>query len=113
MNWNRGLFRLWIVLSVVWLALAGTGAAIIWTNDTPARSFAAAVLRYDTDCHRADGSKPGPWCDVPPVRGAAPMPDGLYAGMLAGPPLLLLILGWLCLWTARGFRESRASHDTM
>jgi hypothetical protein len=30
--WRRGLFRLWVVISVLWLVVAGTFATVDWRN---------------------------------------------------------------------------------
>lgn len=39
MNWQRGLFRLWLVLSVTWLIVGGGLSLVIWKTDASAREF--------------------------------------------------------------------------
>lgn len=47
MNWERGLFRLWIVLAVVWVIITATlGSQCFITEDCAAGADAAVVAAY-------------------------------------------------------------------
>jgi hypothetical protein len=80
MNWARGLFRLWLVASVLWI-------------------FAWIVLGWSTlGCFLLH---PGPWCDYDDSRNLI----GLAAIGL-GTPVFLFFLGWALLWAFRGFHRA-------
>ena len=90
MNWKRGLFRLWVVISLLWL-LAATGIAL----------EIAAEMRPDT-------SAKSEWDELDPpkymkVWHFPPWP--VVIGVVA-VPFLLLGLGSTAYWVARGFTRS-------
>jgi hypothetical protein len=80
MNVRRGLFRLWIVLAVLWIG------------------FMLATGNYD--CFY--GSK-GPWCDYWTAETYIKKVAGVF-----GPPLAILILGWVGFWVASGFKADKS-----
>ena len=113
-NWARGSFRVWLILSIAWLAMV-CAAGQIWQ---PIRGL-------------VDLYTPAPWSDDPIISTPAPrdlladapqpwvkyqmQQDALKAanwrwlatisGFGVAPPLVLLLLGLSALWAARGFRN--------
>lgn len=102
MNWSKGLLRLWLVLSCVWVCVAGVAATIIWNNNAPARESAAHWARHEAECGTAGTPKSGP-CSLPARDRLYPIPNAVYLAVVVVPPLALLVFGWLALWVARGF----------
>jgi hypothetical protein len=99
MNWTRGLFRLWLVLSVLWI---GGVAAMTW-QALPAGTFIDAnppPPGYEIEKPRAD-LPVAPWIEAgrAEVRAAA-----LVAFI---PPGFFLLLGAALIWAGRGFRAER------
>ena len=91
----RGLLRLWLVLSVLWIA--GVGIHAWW-----------AIPLYEN---------PISWGAIPvePLSDAPPLPDApwiieqraaiRFAILLAlVPPAFVLALGWALAWALKGFR---------
>jgi hypothetical protein len=93
MNLRRGLFRLWLMLSGVWLTYS------IW--------------QYLTKCTMDD--KGLVWCKVQmPLLIGYNIPgltdlENIAAGIL-GPPVGMMILGLISLWVAKGFAEPSKSN---
>jgi len=74
MNWRRGVLRLWIVASIIWIG------AVTWT----------AYTRYGDS--KSEATRHGMFDDLIPLRGWIEM----YAPVALGPPAgtaLALILG--------------------
>lgn len=104
MSWARGLFRLWIVLSVVWIGGAGIASAMMWNEAQFARS---QWEKHQKECGTEQNPKPGPWCDFRPVVSRPdPNANWFYVGLPVVPPILLFALGWTTLWVVRGFRTT-------
>lgn len=81
MNWRRGMLRLWIVASFIWIG------AVTWS----------AYTRYDDS--KSAATRRGMFDDLIPLRGWIE----IYAPMALGPPAgagLALIFGG---WIAAGF----------
>jgi hypothetical protein len=82
MNLRRGLFRLWIIVAVLWVA-AATWA--LWD-----RFF-------------------DPWVDFPaavPSDQETLEYQRLYAlALIVVPPIALFVVSLVCFWVARGFRQ--------
>ena len=83
MSWKAGFWRLWIALSIFWIALT------IWRSD-PACPLGYIGIPIET----------GPWCDY---RDAAFYWD-LARGALSPPALGGLVIATLS-WVASGFRQ--------
>ena len=83
-TWQRGFFRLWIGLSVV-LAVLWV-AAVVW------------AYRRDESMQTMAECSDNPYCWL------------LWPMVLAGPPLVFLVIGlaagWLVRWVATGFHRS-------
>lgn len=79
MNWTRGLFRLWIALSAVWIAFMS------WVKHSETSRIPDPPPGFRIDGGLRD---PAFWLDI------------------ATPPLVVGILLLVALWIARGFRRS-------
>ncbi len=116
MNWPRGLFRLWLVLTVLWIA------AMAWTErdrlcwaaapaDRRLHSSAVAgplvLARLDetlveetyrslVDCMPPKGRSAAWWRSREPVL-----------LVMVGPPIGAFLIGCALLWVGRGFRLTR------
>jgi hypothetical protein len=95
MNWKRGLFRAWLVSSALWSAL---WVLLNWSG--------IAASRSDLACLVSNGSS-GPWCAYR-LQGdiaVGGLEDWHFWVGLVVPPFALLLLGYILLWIARGFRR--------
>lgn len=89
MNWNRGLFRAWLVISVLWLSYSGWlwysacgwGGGVLWCPVGGGRPFVAVEYTYPFEAWR-------------------------MCKEVLTFPLLLLVGGFIALWIARGFRAT-------
>jgi hypothetical protein len=108
LNWKAGLFRLWLIASVCWIAYASWS-----TYESVVIPREAATARYD-DCVAAEKDKPNgsSWNCVDGVLepGAAEPSEALsylrHAGFIFGPPALALGLWYATLWVSAGFRQT-------
>lgn len=115
MNWARGLFRLWLVLSVLWIGATAwlERDRLCWVAPAERRVQAAVtsgpfVLAkldetifediYTTvvDCLPRQDRANAWWRARQPVL-----------LIVLGPPIGAFFLGCLLLWVGRGFRQSR------
>ena len=83
MNLRRGLVRLWLIASAIWVAFW------LWRADIP------CMLG-----HTSAGERP--WCTDP-----LDYPETVLANdamLVIGVPLLIGFLGMALIWIARGFR---------
>jgi len=109
MNWRRGLFRFWLVVSLIWIGLVGW---YTYETDIAQRQWAAKAaecaqhrsknsgLGNPFDCY--DGNVRGMFADLIPLeqilmRGAV---------VAVGPPLAVLFAGLIGGWVLAGFRRS-------
>jgi hypothetical protein len=81
-NWPRVLLRIWIVVTIGWLGLAGYDFFMRWPEyyrffRTPDNLLIGAMV---------------------------PMHLTESLGFALVPPIVLLVIGWLVLWSVRGFR---------
>jgi hypothetical protein len=86
MNWTRGLFRLWIVGTVLWVAYIGMTVALpAWR---------------EAHCDPSDD----PFCGLGPKS----QHDGVWdlANTALDPPLVVLAIGSVMVWAFRGFRKA-------
>jgi hypothetical protein len=127
-NWGRGLFRLWLVSSALWIA--GLSAVFITDqhlfeanktfdvegrfkekyevvappNATETEVVAFAQRNQRTDCSE---SKNGPWCDFP-VKLQMPRkaidPTMIYVALTV--PMGALLIGGGLYWALSGFRRT-------
>jgi hypothetical protein len=105
MKWQRGLFRLWLVLSVCWIVAVG---AFTWAT-LPADEEVAGWARDDSKAlpPLPPGSKPqfDPSLPYVIVRSAERVERIKSAAVLAlAPPSIILVLGAAFSWAIQGFR---------
>jgi hypothetical protein len=87
MNWNRGLFRAWLFISLLWMACVAGVAAVNWYNDPwrpirEVRAPAGALPSFDA---MPDESQH----EIPPFvlpSDVATKPTGTVADMLRAAP---------------------------
>lgn len=112
MNWKRGLFRLWLVASCVWLVaglfLTWDGLTAVYRPTSQAQydCLAQSLRGREYDCLLKHSSPERPdWAER----------ERAAIKLLAPPvvaPIVLLVLFWLCrlalrlvIWIWRGFRQ--------
>ena len=133
MNWRQGIFRIWLVLTLLWVVgLSG----IVWSSipdvlpSLPTQPT-AEELRFDSgemtlqEKIEAAENRRKLERKIEEVRRKlkrpAPAPldrplsakwdvfwDSLFAGVwriLVVPPVVVFVGGWLVLWALRGFRQ--------
>jgi hypothetical protein len=108
MNWWRGISRLWLVASIVWLMFVGwhaklpTAISAIWTHAPTSEEVASAQLAAQQHPHK------GGWIDLvptPPMTRDVAWSTIRAVGLRGiGEPLAVAALGFALLWTWRGFR---------
>ena len=101
MNWRSGLFRLWLVLSVLWVLVVGyikwadTGTVYATTKTgEPVFAVPTEFLQlFDVSTPGSEEWRPH-W------------PRRVFAmGVIVAPPFALLALGHILGWIGRGFRS--------
>jgi hypothetical protein len=99
----RGLFRLWLVSSVLWVCIVG---GLTWW-----RLPTQEVIIWDPfDPPKGSGFDPDKWLREKDKEEAERVAQErrtalTFAGGLAfAPPAFLLVLGWALVWAVRGFR---------
>jgi hypothetical protein len=83
MNLQRGLFRLWLLLSVLWVGF------MVWVHEPP-----CLFGKYSRNPYCAFSS---------PVNPASEYLS--FAAGALGPPIAILLLGYSLLWVLKGFRR--------
>src|SRR5262249_16657273 len=114
MRITRGLFRLWVVASILWIASVGV---ITWQT-WPVDDWTITKPPFDPDAYLAgkpqfDPSKP--FSDGKHTYAnskefvEAERRDALMKGAAIGitPPVGVLLLGMSLLWVVRGFRSEQ------
>lgn len=128
MNWGRGLFRLWVIFSALWIAVLSTifvvDQHLLEKNATyevegrfkekyevvaPQNASLEQVVAFAQQNQRTDCSenKRGPWCDFP-VKLQMPRkaidPTMIYAALCI--PAGTLLIGAALYWALSGFRRT-------
>jgi hypothetical protein len=85
MNLRRGLLRLWVVCSIVWIAFVGINAIRYWS---PSWALSDSPLRVARDVARGWESSIRP-----------------HLEWAFGPPVIVLIIGTGLWWAVAGFRK--------
>jgi hypothetical protein len=111
MNWRKGLWRLWLALSLCWIVWAGVSA---WQQEQIRQSRDRA-LQFCFSKQEAGGGNIidcfGDETIFPP--GAPPLVNiatafGKYAAYALLPPLIVLVPGLLGAWVVSGFARKGA-----
>lgn len=101
----RGLFRLWVVVSACWLIVSAT---LTWEMllEAPSLPKVAGNRGYKIEEARRQGYSDKEIADYLGVDLRPNWKRRLTAvGVIIGPPIVVLALGFGLLWAARGFRE--------
>jgi hypothetical protein len=133
MNWKSGLFRVWLVVSVGWIALCAVAiqsrvAPRILTSCVESACFSARtanhVLGNPFDCFDDRQNAANPYLDMLPDRGQRPLQscrnfDDVLFGLrihwqelaeliifAISLPLGLLVFWWIGVWITAGFRRT-------
>ncbi len=109
MNWRQGLFRLWLLFTVVWVLGVGAVATYEVYSD-PWRPIRKQVTACQTPAKR------GSWCDYQPKPGSGELSDAQVFGLYEPPisitktlilafsiPAALLIAALAIRWVVSGF----------
>lgn len=109
MNWKRGLFRVWLVLSIVWV-VGATAWCInfastprdVWRDPTPQEieicvAMAEAQGLRGTRCDDRFSERKLPPLNAPNLTG--------YAFAIFIPPLGVWVVALITAWIGRGFRR--------
>jgi hypothetical protein len=127
-NWGRGLFRLWVIFSALWIAVLSAifikdghlleanktydiegrfkekYEVVAPPNASPEEVVAFAKQNQRTDCSE---NKSGPWCDYPAkfqMPRKALDPTMIYVAF--GIPAGALLIGGGFFWALLGFRRT-------
>jgi len=93
MNWRRGLFRLWVIVSVAWVAVA---YILIDPIQAPNQAKIAEAMRQNYSPDQITAYLSG-------LRRDRLIDFGALAMV---PPTLILIAGAIGFWVVVGFRSS-------
>ena len=128
MNWGRGLFRLWLILSAFWIAICAAiiifDGHLLEANKTydiegrfkekyevvaPPSATETEVVAFAQQNQRADCAegKTGPWCNYPlklQMPSKAINPIAIYIAL--GVPAGTLVIGGALYWALLGFRRT-------
>ena len=99
----RGLFRLWLILSVLWIGGVGY---VTWQTVPSADSSAVGMEaeRLDTEM-KTQNIEIAPWEKYKRAHEALVYEHLWYASVFAiAPPAFVLALGSALVWAFRGFR---------
>src|ERR1700720_3811923 len=99
---KRGLFRLWIALSVLWIC--GVAVTTDWGRLTNSGECAKCQSQEQCfDALKAAGKNPFGAYDPQDIAGWDEVE--VRAGFALIPPVFLLALGAASVWVVRGFRQ--------
>jgi hypothetical protein len=101
MNWSRGLFRAWVLLSVVWVGIVLVAtwlllpqeATVLLPHSNPNDPLADIVTDRWTTVNLTA------WEGIMAIHPAAVAASALM------PPTVFWAIGWVDLWIGRGFRR--------
>ena len=111
MRITRGLFRLWVVASVLWMLFVGVMTWQTWpvvlkaSSETVVLENGHAKPPFDPTRPFTDAATGQTWPDAWTLF-KAQRPDAVVKGasIAIAPPLVVFILGMALLWVVRGFR---------
>ena len=98
MLWRRGLFRLWVVISVLWLIVAGAFATMDWRNHQM-----PIEPQY---CKEIEPPERVANCEKSQAEGRVEVASRrqITVAVVFAPPLVTLVLGLALWWVEIGFR---------
>src|SRR5438034_4218291 len=102
MNWRRGLLRLWLVLSLCWIAGVGLYA---WKQETWILSSSQEFVFEGTPDSARDQQNESV---EKIINSLSAETAKRYAAYLLVPPLATLVLGLLSAWIASSFERKGA-----
>src|SRR5262245_23305680 len=125
MNWRKGFFRLWCMLSLCWVVSTG---AIVWNIEKKsAERLEAHMSCVKEEREKLSGKDPDSVFDICAARSGITLKDTAfdrltvrdtiksyfkeYGGLTLLPPLVTLILGLLVAWVASGFKGAKQPSD--
>jgi len=96
-TWGRGLFRAWLLVTVLWIGFAG------WIEISTAPPFdpSKPYNIIEPNGTERDGII-DPFAKPPPPKSMLST-----AGVFVGPPVIVLIFGLALWWVIRGFRPTQ------
>lgn len=103
-RWQHGFFRLWLAISLLWVV----GVSAVAFSDTGIPSLTKSctmLLEFTLD---STGAKLGP-SDVAKCEGVWRENRMKLGASAFGPPVGLLIFGFVFGWIAQGFRNPHKS----
>jgi hypothetical protein len=131
MNWSRGLLRVWITLTILWLIVCGIVLIVEWPHPLDPHQV---QMMQEADCEvrrqirllkdimkgnvanlgeRTSEEAQCLLADEPRQLAEQRYSDKVrwhvisFASGAAIPPAVLFLLGWAGLWAARGFTQQR------
>jgi hypothetical protein len=113
LRFARGLFRLWLILSVLWIGGVGvvTWWTFPWTPEWAIIECERPKLEFDPDAYLAGKPQPQapcPWLERVKAHTGfeeqrAAIQHGIFLALVL--PAFLLALGSALVWAFRGFRQ--------
>src|SRR5262245_40680699 len=108
LRFARGLFRLWLVLTVLWIS----GVGYVTWQTLPSANDQAVVTESDTIAREWKKANPGETLELAPWEAAKIAHKAVlyrhlwHASVFAlVPPIFVLALGWALVWALRGFGD--------
>lgn len=117
MNWARGTFRVWLILSFTWLAVV-CAVGQIWQPigglialyTPPAWSEASIIQAPAAQETSTSAETSPPWVKYQLQQEALKAASWRWLATIAGfglvPPFILLLFGLSAFWAVRGFRQT-------
>lgn len=102
MNWKRGLLRLWVIISLLWL-VAATGASLMVFSKQRQLTVAEIAERRE----QCEETRPTDiFCRMVPIETVTvwQLPPWPVLAGVASVPVVLFVLGAAGYWVARGFK---------
>lgn len=109
LNWRKGVFRLWVVGSILWVAWAAlnTDPVHVWQER---RNLIAEGLELSQEAHETEAEAKRTSLKIMQNDVRIAVRTRQLNGALtyiAAPPLIALAFGLVSLWIASGFRSGR------
>jgi hypothetical protein len=99
MNWKRGFFRIWAILSLAWIALIGLGFGVRVTE-------VFDPMRGPVEYHIPNGALGVTIGNSNIFLAPEASTDPYFFFIVAGPPVGLLVIAYVIAWAFAGFRRT-------